>query len=64
MAATNGQVQSDALEQFLSYLLKANGQATDLVVELGKGYQQALQGTMRLSFANLKALNAFIAPNL
>ncbi len=63
MATTNGQTQPDPLEQYQGYLLKTTEQVSDLVVELGKGYQQALEGAVRLSFANLKALNAFIAPN-
>ena len=60
MATTNGHLEGSALDESQSYFLNTAQQVTDIFVDLAKGYQKAAEGTVRLSFANLKALNSIV----
>lgn len=63
MAANNGQVTiPNVVEEYEGQLLKANQQLTDALVTVGKGYQQAVETSVRFSFAQLKALNELFTP--
>ena len=56
MPTNNGRKETTALEEYQSLLLKTNQQVTDILVDFALGYQKAAESTLRLSFANLKAL--------
>lgn len=63
MAASNGKVTiPNLVEEYQRQLLTANQQLTDALVTVGKGYQQAVETSVRFSFAQLKALNELFAP--
>lgn len=63
MAASNGHVSiPNVAEEYQRQLLTANQQLTDALVTVGKGYQQAVETSVRFSFAQLKALNELFTP--
>ncbi len=58
---TNGRAELKVLEDYQSRLLRATQEITEATVEFGKGYGQAAEGLIRLSFANLKVLTTITA---
>ncbi len=63
MAANNGHVATpNVVEDYQRQLLTANQQLTDALVTVGKGYQQAVETSVRLSFAQVKALSELFTP--
>lgn len=63
MAASNGYATiPNVVEEYQGQLLTANQQLTDALVTVGKGYQQAVETSVRFSFAQWKALNELFTP--
>jgi hypothetical protein len=63
MAASNGHATiPNVVEEYQQQLLTANQQLTDALVTVGKGYQQAVETSVRFSFAQLKTLNELFTP--
>ena len=62
MVKSNGQAEFQGLaEESQRLALEANQQIVDALVTVGKAYQQLGESTVRLSFAQWKSLNNFVA---
>lgn len=63
MAATNGHASiPNLVEEYQRELLGANQQFTEALLTVGKGYQQATETAVRLSFAQWKSLSELLTP--